>query len=497
MADLESENARLREEVRNLRQQLEQLTCKTDAIKATTAKPCVSHTEADGCLSCARDVDSGCSASTSGRTFVAEHNLTKGQVQRYSRHLLLPSFGLQAQSRLCNSSVLLVGCGGLGSPAALYLAAAGLGRLGLVDHDVVESSNLHRQVIHTEDRVGVHKAESARAACLALNSSIQVQVHAEGLNARNALPIISQYDVVLDCSDNPPTRYLVSDACVVSGRPLVSAAAVGTDGQLTVYHYGEDGPCYRCLFPESPAPENCSRCADAGVLGVVPGIMGSLQALEAIKIISQRGDVMSKKLLIFDALAGRFSTVKLRGRRASCVSCGDAPELTHSSLPTFNYELFTGQEARDGPPVPLQLLSDAERMSPLAAQAALDDARASGRPFVLLDVRPELQYKLMHLPEAWNIPVELLEQRMEEVRARCGAVNQEQGSGQQDGQGSEVSAPASTGRAQVPVFVYCRRGNASQLAVQQLRQAGITQAVDVVGGMTAWAHAVDPTMPVL
>ncbi|KXZ45110.1 hypothetical protein GPECTOR_58g559 [Gonium pectorale] len=179
--------------------------------------------------------------------------------------------------RLCRGSVLVVGCGGLGSPVAMYLAAAGVGRLGLVDHDTVDVTNLHRQVMHATSRVGMHKALSGRLTCSAINPTIQVEVHTCGFSPATALALADAYDVVVDCSDNPATRYLVSDACVVSGKPLVSAAAVGTDGQLTVYNYGEDGPCYRCLFPESPAPENCSRCGEAGVLGVVPGIMGTLQ----------------------------------------------------------------------------------------------------------------------------------------------------------------------------------------------------------------------------
>ncbi|GFR40342.1 hypothetical protein Agub_g884, partial [Astrephomene gubernaculifera] len=192
------------------------------------------------------------------------HSLSRPQCERYSRHLLLPSFGVAAQQRVCGGSVLLVGCGGLGAPAAMYLAAAGVGRLGLVDKDTVEVTNLHRQIIHTTGRVGMHKALSARLTCIAINPTIQVEPHLSGLTPSTAVQLVGRYDLVLDCSDNPATRYLVSDACVVVGRPLVSAAAVGTDGQLTVYHYGEDGPCYRCLFPESPAPENCSRCGEAG-----------------------------------------------------------------------------------------------------------------------------------------------------------------------------------------------------------------------------------------
>ncbi|KAL3151284.1 Adenylyltransferase and sulfurtransferase MOCS3 [Trebouxia sp. C0009 RCD-2024] len=240
------------------------------------------------------------------------HSLTSDQIGRYSRQLLLPSFGVQAQERLLNSSALVIGAGGLGSSAALYLTAAGAGHIGIVDHDVVEINNLHRQIIHTESHVNMHKAESAAIACRQLNSSIKVEAHTDAITPQNALQLVSAYDVVLDCTDNAPSRYLISDACVLAGKPLVSGAAIGTDGQLTVYNHGQDGPCYRCLFPVAPKPESCSRCSDAGVLGVIPGIIGSLQALEAIKILAGVGQVASRKLLIFDGLGMRFHTVKLR-----------------------------------------------------------------------------------------------------------------------------------------------------------------------------------------
>ncbi|GIL44131.1 hypothetical protein Vafri_1664 [Volvox africanus] len=260
----------------------------------------------------------------------------------------------------------------------MYLAAAGVGRLGLVDHDGVDVTNLHRQVMHTTSRVGLNKAVSGRITCTAINPTIQVEAHTRGFTPTNALELVERYDVVVDATDNPATRYLVSDACVVSGKPLVSAAAVGTDGQLTVYNYGNGGPCYRCLFPEAPAPENCSRCGEAGVLGVVPGIMGCLQALEAIKILSGVGDVSSKKLTIFDALAGRFTTVRLRNRNPTCVACGSSPVITRTTLPSYDYVLFTGQPPDDGPPADLELIDPRFRLKPqqvariLAAQMEMD-----------------------------------------------------------------------------------------------------------------------------
>ncbi|GIL95722.1 hypothetical protein Vretimale_1687 [Volvox reticuliferus] len=357
----------------------------------------------------------------------------------------------------------------------MYLAAAGVGRLGLVDHDIVDVTNLHRQVMHATSRVGLNKAVSGRITCAAINPTIQVEAHTRGFTPATALELVELYDVVIDATDNPPTRYLISDACVVSGKPLVSAAAVGTDGQLTVYNYGNDGPCYRCLFPEAPAPENCSRCGEAGVLGVVPGIMGCLQALEAIKILSGVGDVSSKKLTIFDALAGRFTTVRLRNRNPACVACGSSPVINRATLPSYDYVLFTGQPPDDGPPADLELIDPRFRLKPqqvarlLAAQMKMDVDATAGqhrepdavigeagpgpvRSFgaqehetqqqqgrvrqgdlqqgrdggvgqqrtLFLDVRPTAQYNIMALPGVVHMPYERLEERLSQLLAMLG-----------------------------------------------------------------------------
>lgn len=274
-----------------------------------------------------------------------------------------------AQARLCKGSVLIIGAGGLGSPAAIYLAAAGVGRIGIVDKDTVELSNIHRQVIHTEASVGTHKADSAAAALHALNSSVQIELFRDGFTPANAVDLVRRFDVVVDASDNAPTRYLISDACAVAKKPLVSGAAIGTDGQLTVYCYGEDGPCYRCLFPAAPLPQSCARCVDAGVLGVVPGIIGTMQALEAVKILAGVGQPMSRKLLIMDAYSSRFHVVKLRARSPQCVACGAAPELTAESLPGYDYAGFTGQAPNDAAPQPLRLLQPEQRLSPAELRA--------------------------------------------------------------------------------------------------------------------------------
>lgn len=430
------------------------------------------------------------------------HGLDKGQIARYSRQIILHSFGVQAQARLCRGSVLIVGAGGLGSPAALYLAAAGVGRLGIVDKDTVELSNIHRQIIHREASVGVHKALSAAEACRALNSSIQIETHLEGFTPDNAVQLVRQYDIIVDASDNAPTRYLISDACCAAGRPLVSGAAIGTDGQLTVYCYGEDGPCYRCLFPVAPAAGNCARCVDAGVLGVVPGVIGTMQALEAIKLLSGVGDPLSRRLLVVDCAAGRFHSVKLRAKSPTCVACGISPSITAGSLPSYDYAAFTGQVSNDAAPKPLQLIAPSERITPQELKQRL----ASEEGCVLLDVRPAEQYNICHLPDALHTPYKHFDRHIDAIKQRlaagCGtAAADGPTAGQQQAETGTV--PGENGSTQQeheheqlpPLYVVCRRGNDSQRAVARLRELGISHAVDVMGGMEAWALEVDPSFP--
>eukprot|EP00899_Mesostigma_viride_P010773 jgi/Mesvir1/19698/Mv09963-RA.1 len=299
-----------------------------------------------------------------GRGFDGPHSLTTEEVVRYGRHLMVPSFGVEGQDNLKKSSVLVVGAGGLGSPALLYLAASGVGRLGICDYDKVELHNLQRQVIHSEASLGMPKAWSAANACRRINSSLALTVHNEPLTPQNALDMVSTYDVVVDGSDNVGTRYLLNDACVVAHKPLVSAGCIGTEGQLTVYHWGEDGPCYRCLFPTPPPADACQRCSDTGVLGVVPGIMGCLQALEVVKVASRKGKVMSRRLLLLDALSGRIQTVTLRPKVPDCIACGAHPSVVRESLPSFNYAGFTGAGLDDKPPCGIRLLPPEQRVSP-------------------------------------------------------------------------------------------------------------------------------------
>uniref|UniRef100_UPI00358F87FD adenylyltransferase and sulfurtransferase MOCS3 isoform X2 n=1 Tax=Myxine glutinosa TaxID=7769 RepID=UPI00358F87FD len=268
--------------------------------------------------------------------------LSRDQIGRYSRQLVLPELGVQGQLRLANTAVLVVGCGGLGSPLAQYVAAAGIGRLGLVDHDAVEVNNLHRQVLHSERRLGWSKARSAAHTVQQLNSDVDcIPYHLE-LCASNAVELIKQYNIVADCSDNVPTRYLVSDACVLAQVPLVSASALRMEGQLTVYCC-KGGPCYRCINPEPPSPDTVTNCADGGVFGVVPGVMGSLQALEVLKIAAVFSASYSERLLLFDGLSGRFRTVRIRGRQKHCIACGDSSLIP----PLPDYESWCGTTAND------------------------------------------------------------------------------------------------------------------------------------------------------
>lgn len=290
--------------------------------------------------------------------------LTGEEVGRYSRQLLMPEIGVPGQLALINSSILIVGAGGLGAPAALYLAAAGIGQLGIVDYDVVELNNLHRQVIHNQERVGMMKSESARITVNSLNALCKCIPYHVALTPENAMDIIREYDIVLDCTDNAATRYLLNDACVLSGKPLVSGSALRMEGQLTVYNF-DGSPCYRCLFPTPPPAASVTNCGDGGVLGCVPGMIGCLQAMEAMKIAiclaggnNRHMEVCAGKMLLFDGMRTSIRTVKLRQRRTDCVVCGDQPSVRH----LIDYEEFCGSRACDKT-AQLQILDDDERIS--------------------------------------------------------------------------------------------------------------------------------------
>ena len=374
--------------------------------------------------------------------------------------------------KMSKCCVLVVGCGGLGCPAAVYLAAGGIGRIGLLDYDEVDLSNLHRQVLHTEKRIGEKKSTSAACACSQLNSAVECVPYHMALDSSNALELIQQYDIVLDCTDNVATRYLLNDACILAGKVLVSGSALRFEGQLTVYNYN-GGPCYRCLYPNPPPPETVTNCSDGGVLGVVPGIIGSLQALEALKIASGLEPSFSQRLLLFDALDGMFRNIKLRPKQSSCVVCGEKPSI----LKLIDYEQFCGAKATDKDNG-IDVLNVAQRLSVKQYKDILD----SGKNHVLLDVRQPVELDICKLPkmDTLNIPIDKIkkEQSVQQVRDAVNGV----------GDGNDV-----------PVIVVCRRGNDSQLAVKSLHESLKESGVDVKdirGGLTAWAKVIDDNFPV-
>ncbi|MEO8635876.1 MAG: molybdopterin-synthase adenylyltransferase MoeB [Gemmatimonadales bacterium] len=367
------------------------------------------------------------------------------ELLRYSRHLLLPEVGLAGQQRLKAARVLLVGAGGLGSPAALYLAAAGVGTLGLVEFDTVDLSNLQRQILHGTSQLGEPKVSSADARLRDLNPEITVVPIAERLTSANALGIVAGYDVVIDGSDNFPTRYLVNDACVLSGKPLVYGSVVRFDGQVSVFD-ATRGPCYRCLFSEPPPAGLVPSCAEGGVLGVLPGIIGTLQALEAIKLVLGIGEPLVGRLVLFDALRLQFRELALR-KDPDCPLCGAHPSITA----LIDYEAFCG-------------VGSATPRETEVSVAELAREVQDGRPIALLDVREPVEWEIVHLDGATLMPLATLPSRASELDPRAELV------------------------------VYCHHGARSLQAVDFLRAAGFSHARSLAGGIAAWAEEIDPAM---
>ncbi|MGE5762071.1 MAG: molybdopterin-synthase adenylyltransferase MoeB [Gemmatimonadota bacterium] len=375
--------------------------------------------------------------------------LSHEELIRYSRHLVLPAIGLEGQRRLKAARVLVVGAGGLGSPAALYLAAAGVGTLGLVDWDVVDRSNLQRQILHGTDMVGRSKLDSARARIADLNPHVQLETIAARLTSANALDILRDWDVVLDGSDNFPTRYLVNDACVLLGRPNVYGAVLRFEGQVSVFD-ARQGPCYRCLFREPPPPALVPSCAEGGVLGVLPGIIGSLQALEAIKLVTGAGASLVGRLLLFDGLKLQFREIALT-KDPDCAVCGPHPTVRR----LIDYDAFCGVGAAGGG------MMDGREIGPVA----LRDERRRNPDLLLLDVREPFEWDIAHLEGARLIPLGQLPARLGEL----------------DGHADIVA--------------YCHHGMRSLQAVEMLRAAGFSKVRSLDGGIDAWAREVEPNLP--
>ena len=377
--------------------------------------------------------------------------LTPGEYLRYSRHLLIPDVGLQGQLKLKQSTALIIGAGGLGSPVALYLAAAGVGRIGIADSDVVDASNLQRQVLHGSAELGQPKVESARRRMLDINPHITVDIYPEPFTAANARQIAAPYNVIVDCSDNFPTRYLSNDLCVLTGKANIYGAIYRFDGQASVFD-ARQGPCYRCLFPEPPPPGMTPTCSDGGVLGVLPGVIGALQATETLKVLLGIGETLVGRLLLFNALEMSFELIKLR-KNPRCKVCGTSPSVSE----LIDYEAFCGVPGREHPS------ADEEGQISVAELAA---KLQRGDGLVLVDVREPHELEISHLPDARLIPLGELPTRMAEL---------------------DKSAQ---------IVLFCRTGSRSGRALEMLRAAGYTQARHLAGGINAWAREIDPGVAV-
>jgi len=379
-----------------------------------------------------------------------EVKLSKEEVQRYSRHLIMPEVGLEGQLKLKRARVLLIGTGGLGAPLGLYLAAAGVGHLGLVDFDVVDFSNLQRQVTFSTGDVGKPKTEAAKERLSGLNPTIEIETFETRLTSENALEMFRDFDIIVDGTDNFPTRFLVNDACLLLGKPNVYGSIFRFEGQATVFGY-PGGPCYRCLYPEPPPPGLVPSCAEGGVLGVLPGIVGSIQAMETIKLILGTGEPLVGRLLLFDALGMRFRELKLR-RNPSCPLCGEHRTITK----LIDYEEFCGIRGEEAPAMTNGI--------PEITARELKARQDRGDDLFILDVREPHEYQICNL-NGKLIPLGELPRRVSELDSSREMV------------------------------VHCRSGKRSADAIQFLQTAGFKKLLNLKGGVLAWADEVDPSMP--
>jgi adenylyltransferase/sulfurtransferase len=379
--------------------------------------------------------------------------LSHEEILRYSRHLLIPEVGLEGQRKLKNAAVLVIGTGGLGSPVALYLAAAGIGRIGLVDYDVVDSSNLQRQVIHGTSGIGTLKVESARQRMLDLNPDIEVEVYNEPFTSENAMRIASDYDLLIDGTDNFPTRYLTNDVCVMLGKPNVYGSIFRFDGQVSVFD-ARRGPCYRCLFPEPPPPGLVPSCAEGGVLGVLPGTIGTLQATEALKLILGIGEPLIGKLLLFNALDMSFDFVRLK-KNPKCKVCSPSPEVTA----LIDYEAFCGVPGHDHEE------GSAGKDWDITATELAQSIRQAHR-LRLVDVREPHELEISQIEGAELIPLGQLASRLSELDSA------------------------------EEIVLFCKAGTRSARALELLVSAGFRKVKNLKGGINAWAREVDPSQPI-
>ena len=377
--------------------------------------------------------------------------LSKDEILRYSRHLIMPEVGMEGQLKLKQAKVLCIGAGGLGSPLALYLAAAGVGRLGIVDFDVVDFTNLQRQVMHGTADVGKPKLDSARQTVREINPNVEVVGYQTRLTSQNALDLLVDFDIIVDGTDNFPTRYLVNDACVLLGKPNVYGSIFRFEGQVSVFD-ARQGPCYRCLYPEPPPPGLVPSCAEGGVLGVLPGIVGCIQAMEAIKLIIGQGQPLIGRLLVFDALSVRFRELKLR-KNPECPVCGVQPTITR----LIDYEQFCGIRGEEHTPV----ITGIPEITAQEVKKMMDEKK----PFVLIDVREPHEFQICCIPGSTLVPLRELPKRLHELNSAH------------------------------EIVVYCRSGQRSAKAVELLMKAGFQKIHNLKGGILAWSDQVDPSVP--
>ena len=381
-------------------------------------------------------------------------SLNPDQINRYSRHLLLPEVGMEGQEKICNSKVLCIGTGGLGSPVSLYLAAAGVGKLGLIDFDVVDKSNLQRQIAHGESTVGKLKVDSAKARIADLNSDVEVITYNERLTSENAMRIFADWDIIVDGTDNFPTRYLANDTCVLLKKPYIYGCILRFEGQVSVFD-SRTGPCYRCLYPEPPPPGLVPSCAEGGVLGVLCGIIGGLQTNETIKLILDKGDSLDGRLVIFDALGTKFREMKLR-KDKDCPICGDNPTIKE----LVDYEQFCGILPPQENPADREL-----EIEPVMVKQMMDDSKN----FTLVDVRGQGEYEICRIDGSTLIPLDIIEER--KIEKLNGLKKADE------------------------IVLHCKAGVRSLKAAKALIAIGFENVKSMRGGIEEWAETIDPSMP--
>jgi adenylyltransferase/sulfurtransferase len=378
--------------------------------------------------------------------------LSNDEIRRYSRHLILPEVGLAGQKKICSTSVLCIGAGGLGSPIAMYLAAAGIGKLGIVDFDSVDFSNLQRQILHTDADVGRPKSQSAKETINGINPGVEVVIHNTRLTSENAIEIIKPYDIVVDGTDNFPTRYLTNDACVLLKKPNVYGSIFRFEGQASVFAPHLGGPCYRCLYPEPPPPGMVPSCAEGGVLGVLPGIIGCIQATEILKLALGKGSSLIARLLLFNALDMKFRELKLR-RDTQCPLCGDNPTITQ----LIDYEMFCGIT-----PEPETSAQNPDEVTVHDMKRALEDPKLGIK---VIDVREPDEYQIAHIDGVPLVPLSTLSQRFTELDPNH------------------------------QYYIHCKTGIRSMRALKFLREQGFKYLKNVRGGISAWADEIDHNVP--